>query len=97
LAVGAHPDDVELLCGGTLAKCAERGDQVFIAAATAAMLLRHASQDEWLRGLHDDVDGIEQLMTAQTRHRELEAGCRYAEVFSELKTYPRTGSSSLLS
>ncbi len=96
LAVGAHPDDVGLLCGGTLAKCAERGDQVFIAAATAAMLLEHASQDEWLRGLHDDVDGIEQLMTAQTRHRGLEAGCRYAEGFSELKTYPRTGSYSLL-
>src|SRR6266498_1669403 len=28
LAVGAHPDDLEILCGGTLARCAERGDRV---------------------------------------------------------------------
>jgi LmbE family N-acetylglucosaminyl deacetylase len=26
LAVGAHPDDVELACAGTLARCMERGD-----------------------------------------------------------------------
>ncbi|MFQ6130546.1 MAG: PIG-L deacetylase family protein [Armatimonadota bacterium] len=34
LAVGAHPDDVEILCAGTLAKCAARGDEVHIAVAT---------------------------------------------------------------
>lgn len=34
LAIGAHPDDLELLCGGTLAKYARRGDQVFMAIAT---------------------------------------------------------------
>ena len=34
LAVGAHPDDVELLCAGTLAKFAARGDTVHIAVAT---------------------------------------------------------------
>jgi LmbE family N-acetylglucosaminyl deacetylase len=34
LAVGAHPDDLELLCGGTLAKCAARGDTVFMAVST---------------------------------------------------------------
>lgn len=34
LAVGAHPDDLEILCGGTLAKYAERGDQVFMAIST---------------------------------------------------------------
>jgi N-acetylglucosamine malate deacetylase 1 len=28
LAVGAHPDDVELACAGTLARCIERGDAV---------------------------------------------------------------------
>jgi len=33
LAVGAHPDDVELLCGGTLALYARRGDAVVMAAA----------------------------------------------------------------
>lgn len=34
LAVGAHPDDLEILCGGTLAKYAERGDHVTMAVAT---------------------------------------------------------------
>lgn len=34
LAIGAHPDDVELLCGGTLAKCAARGDKITIMVAT---------------------------------------------------------------
>ncbi len=34
LAVGAHPDDLELLCGGTLAKYARRGDEVTLAVAT---------------------------------------------------------------
>ncbi len=34
LAVGAHPDDVEILCGGTLAKYAARGDKVTIMVAT---------------------------------------------------------------
>lgn len=34
LAVGAHPDDLELLAGGTLAKYAARGDTVFMAVST---------------------------------------------------------------
>jgi LmbE family N-acetylglucosaminyl deacetylase len=34
LAVGAHPDDLEILCGGTLAKYADRGDHVTMAVAT---------------------------------------------------------------
>jgi N-acetylglucosamine malate deacetylase 1 len=28
LAIGAHPDDVEIACAGTLARCIERGDAV---------------------------------------------------------------------
>lgn len=34
LAVGAHPDDVETMCAGTLAKYASQGHKVFIATAT---------------------------------------------------------------
>lgn len=30
LAIGAHPDDVEILCAGTLAKFSKRGDTIFI-------------------------------------------------------------------
>ncbi len=34
LAVGAHPDDLEILCGGTLAKYAAQGHDVMMAIAT---------------------------------------------------------------
>ncbi len=34
LAVGAHPDDLEILCAGTLAKFAQRGDAVVMCYAT---------------------------------------------------------------
>lgn len=33
LAVGCHPDDLEILCAGTLALCRRRGDSVFMASA----------------------------------------------------------------
>jgi LmbE family N-acetylglucosaminyl deacetylase len=29
IAIGAHPDDIEFYCSGTLARCAARGDNVF--------------------------------------------------------------------
>ena len=34
LAIGAHPDDVEINCGGTLAKYVKQGHKVFTATAT---------------------------------------------------------------
>lgn len=34
LAIGAHPDDIEILCGGTLALYAEEGHSIFTAVAT---------------------------------------------------------------
>ena len=30
LAIGAHPDDVEIACSGTLMRCVERGDKVTV-------------------------------------------------------------------
>ena len=36
LAIGAHPDDVELCCGGTLAKSVKRGRKVGIQATASA-------------------------------------------------------------
>ena len=30
LAIGAHPDDIEIACSGTLAKCVKRGDMVIV-------------------------------------------------------------------
>ena len=34
LAVGAHPDDIEIRCGGTLARYAKTGHHVMMAHAT---------------------------------------------------------------
>lgn len=34
LAIGAHGDDLEMFCGGTLAACAARGDSVFMCVVT---------------------------------------------------------------
>jgi LmbE family N-acetylglucosaminyl deacetylase len=34
LAIGAHPDDIELQCGGTLAACARQGHEVVMCSAT---------------------------------------------------------------
>lgn len=30
LAIGCHPDDIEIACSGTLAKCIKRGDEVYV-------------------------------------------------------------------
>lgn len=38
VAVGAHPDDMELLCGGTLAKFAQQGDQVWVVTLSVGEL-----------------------------------------------------------
>jgi len=38
LAIGAHPDDVELTCSGTLAKCVRRGYKVGVIDLTAGEL-----------------------------------------------------------
>jgi len=34
LAFGAHPDDIEICCAGTLAKFKKRGDEIYIAVVT---------------------------------------------------------------
>jgi LmbE family N-acetylglucosaminyl deacetylase len=38
LAIGCHPDDVEIACSGTLIKCVKRGDKVIVCHASAGDL-----------------------------------------------------------
>ena len=38
LAIGCHPDDVEIACAGTLAKCVKRGDRVIVAHVSTGNL-----------------------------------------------------------
>lgn len=38
LAIGCHPDDVEIACSGTLAKCVARGDTVMVCHASSGNL-----------------------------------------------------------
>lgn len=44
LAIGAHFDDVELGCGGTLAKHAQNGDNVYVYVATVSGFSNHNNQ-----------------------------------------------------
>ena len=38
LAIGCHPDDVEIACAGTLAKCVQRGDKVIVCHTSSGNL-----------------------------------------------------------
>lgn len=38
LAIGAHPDDIEIACSGTLAKCVKRGDTVIVCHVSSGNL-----------------------------------------------------------
>ena len=58
------------------------------------MLACHASQDAWLQAIYD-MPAVTMLERASSQ-RGIVAGCRFAEGFREVKTYPRTGSQALL-
>ena len=38
LAIGTHPDDIEIACSRTLAKCVKRGDTVIVCHASSGDL-----------------------------------------------------------
>lgn len=74
LAIGAHFDDVELGCGGALAKHAERGDEVFVYVATVSGFSDHNRQpvrenDTALREARSAmrVLGVKELICGQFR------------------------------
>ena len=60
LAIGAHPDDVEFGCGGTLAKWADHGCEVF------HLVLTDGSKGTW----DPDVDRATLVATRQQEQRD---------------------------
>lgn len=63
LAIGAHPDDIDFGCGGTLAKWAAAGTEVF------ELVLTDGSKGSW-------DPGAERTALIQTRQREQRAAAR---------------------
>jgi len=49
LAIGCHPDDLEIACGGTLAKLAKRGDKVFMCRIANGNMGHRVIEPEELR------------------------------------------------
>ena len=65
LAFGAHPDDVEFRCGGTLKKYADRGDEIFIAIATNGNIGSfRMSKDEISQVRHKEAQNAADLLGA---------------------------------
>lgn len=66
LAFGAHPDDVEFRCAGTLAKYVKRGDEVFIAVATNGCIGSfRMSKEEIARTRHQEAQNAADFLGAK--------------------------------
>jgi LmbE family N-acetylglucosaminyl deacetylase len=68
LAVGAHPDDLEILCGGTLARFVREGHEV---------VMCHASKGDKGSFVHASEE-IARIRGAEARRAAEIAGARYA-------------------
>jgi len=65
LAVGAHPDDIESSCGGTLAKYSQRGDMVYIAVVTNGEVgSNEIPQDELIEIRHREAKNAAEVIGA---------------------------------
>ena len=66
LAFGAHPDDIEFRCAGTLAKYAARGDEIFICIATNGNIgSAHTSKDEIAAMRYKEAQNASAVINAQ--------------------------------
>lgn len=59
LAIGAHPDDIEFGCGGTLAKWADAGTEIHL------LVLTDGSKGTW--NTDDDLDALVRTRRAEAR------------------------------
>lgn len=78
LAIGAHPDDVELGCGGTLAKYAKEGADIFVLFLTKGEMLSN----------NNGVDRVQESMRALSvlgiQHFEF-GNLRDTKIYEELQ------------
>lgn len=58
LAIGAHPDDVEIACGGTLARCAAAGRRVGVAHLTHGEAGTRGTPEQRRREAHAAADAL---------------------------------------
>jgi LmbE family N-acetylglucosaminyl deacetylase len=65
LVIAAHPDDEVLGCGGTIARQADAGDDVFIAILGEGVTSRYASRDA------ADAGALDRLRTDSNRAAEI--------------------------
>lgn len=73
LAIGAHPDDIELNCGGTLAKWAEKG------CAIHHLVLTDGSKGTW--DANEDVAALVMTRRAEQEEAARRLGARTSVVF----------------
>ncbi len=68
LAVGAHPDDIEILCGGTLARYAAAGHQVFLGIITDGAAGHAVIAPDELRQIRQrEATAAAEVLSAQIR------------------------------
>ena len=53
LAIGCHPDDIEISCCGTLAKCVKRGDKVTVCHVANGNMGHEIIKRAWLKAFNE--------------------------------------------
>ena len=65
LAIGCHPDDIEINCAGTLAKCVKRGDNVTVCHVCNGDMGHVVIEPEELRKIKESTSA---LMVARDKY-----------------------------
>ena len=84
LAIGTHPDDIEIACSGTLAKCVKRGDTVIVCHASSGDLGRVVIPPEELKVIRANEAKKAGAMSKKALSRDEEAKAIYEEMKIEI-------------
>lgn len=77
LAIGAHPDDLEFECFGTLVKCVERGDEVYVCGVTNGNLGHHTIPPKELGEMRKKEAENSALFIGAKKYFNLDVGDMY--------------------